>query len=330
MSTLPKITVASALLIAAALCFQPACGGSAGVVVTPGSPSATTAAPAAPVPPGALPPMAAPPSSSADHQMLLRLNRLMGDDLRGAVPVLVIPAQEMPPETYDRIVDDLSIMNRIIEKNTRTMGEVGGMYGAVLTGPGDIATPRILRASGGRPKPMYIGGYGAVFSLSVDFPLLPPPEAPEPNKVSEKTDPTWTQAQRELQDPHVALRLQRGPAQGRIYHAEAVETFRNTLIGQLKHATNIRDLGPEAWLTILVQGPAPATRDGAPDSAPIAGAVYGGGSYYGQNRMLILPGARSEGRTLMTLRARKSDIDQYAKGQLDDTQFQQRVQIVTH
>jgi hypothetical protein len=331
MSSLPRVTLPFALLIALAIYLQPAYGGSAGPV-PPGAPSASvvTAAPAAPALPGDFPPAAAPLPASPD-QMLLRLNRLAADDLRGAVPVLVIPAQEMTLETYDRIVDDLSIMNRIIEKNTHTMGEVGRIYGTILAEPGDIIyTPRVLRSLGGRPRPMYIGGYGAIFSLVVDFPLLPPPETPEPNKVAEKTDPTWAQAQRELQDPQAVLRLPRGPAQGRIYHAEVVETLRNTLIGLLKHATNIRDLGPETWLTILVQGPAPATRESAPDSAPIAGAVYGGGSSYVQNRMLILPGGRSEGRTLMTLRAKKSDIDQYAKGQLDDTQFRQRVQIVNH
>ncbi|MCL5282873.1 MAG: hypothetical protein M1376_23560 [Planctomycetes bacterium] len=322
MSTLPKIIAPSTLLLALALCPRPAYSGSAGTAPVSPPPAAT----AAPAPPGALPPAAAPLPSSAD-QMVLRLNRLTTDDLRGAVPVLVIPAQEMTPGTYDRIVDDLSIMNRIIEKNTRTMSEVGGIYGAVLTGPGNIATPRILRASGGRPKPMYIGGYGAVFSLSVDFPLLPP-EAPEPNKVTEKTDPTWAQAQRELQDPQAALRLQRGPSQGRVYRAEAVETLRNTLIGLFKHATNIRDLGPDAWLTILVHGPAAAVQDSASDSGSTA--VYVGDSPYQQHQLLLLPQTRQEGRTLMTLRAKKADIDQYAKGQLDDTQFQQRVQIVIH
>jgi hypothetical protein len=324
MSTLP-IIIPFALLALLAAGVWPAYGGSADTAAVSPAPAAT----AVPVSPGALPPMAAPSPSSAD-QMRLRLTRLPGDDLRGAVPVLVIPAQEMTPESYDRIVDDLSIMNRIIEKNTRTMGEVGGIYGAVLAGPANIATPPILRASGGRPRPMFIGGYGAVFSLAVDFPLLPPPETPEPNKVAEKIDPTWAQAQRELQDPQAALRLQRGTAQGRVYRAEAVETLRNTLIGLLKHATNIRDLGPDAWLTILVQGPVSATRDGETESGCAAGAGYLGGPLSEQHQVLILPKPGSEGRTLLTLRARKADIDQYAKGQLDDTQFQQRVQIVTH
>ncbi len=325
MSTLPKITVPSLLLVALAIYLQPAYGGSAGTGPA-GSPPPATAAPAAP----AALPSAAVGSSSSTGQAILRWSRLTTDDLRGAAPVLVIPAREMTPEIYDRIVDDLSIMNRIIEKSTRQMGDVGRIYGAVLAGPGDITTPRILRSLSGRPRPMFIEGYGAVFSLVVDFPLLPPPEASEPNKVAEKTDPTWAQAQQELQDPQAALRLQRGPSQGRVYRAEAVETLRSTLIGLLKHATNIRDLGPDAWLTILVQGPIPTTRDGAPEAASIVGAPYGGGSPYQQHQILMLPGTRSEGRMLLTLRARKADIDQYAKGQLDDTQFQQRVQIVTH
>jgi hypothetical protein len=326
MSSLPRIVVPSTLLIALALCPRSAYGGSTGSIQASPPPAGM----AVPAPPGALPPRAAASSGSAD-QMLLRLSRLTADDLRGAVPVLVIPAQEMTPETYDRIVDDLSIMNRIIEKSTRTMDQVGGIYGTILAEAGDIVyTPRVLRSLGGRPRPMYIGGYGAIFSLVVDFPLLPPPEAPEPSKPAEKTDPTWAQAQREVQDPQAVLRLPRGPSQARVYRAEAVEALRSTLVGLLKHATNIRDLGPEAWLTILVQGPAPATRASAPDSVPTAGAAYGTAPLHAQNRVLVLPGARSEGRTLLTLRAKKADIDQYAKGQLDDAQFQQRVQIVTH
>jgi len=79
-----------------------------------------------------------------------------------------------------------------------------------------------------------------------------------------------------------------------------------------------------------VQGPAPTARDSAPEAGAEAGAMYGNASPYEQHQILMLPGTRSEGRTLLTLRAKKTDIDQYAKGQLDDTQFRQRVQIVTH
>ncbi len=343
MSTLPKIGVPSALLIALALYFQPAYGGSTGTLQD-GSPPTVPAEQPAAAGVFVLAPEAV-PSSSSGGQALLRLNRLMADDLRGAAPVLVIPAQEMTAETYDRIVDDLSIMNRILEKTVTDAPElyaydalrreVGALqmlqlHGYASSRQGADRWPRILRSSSGRPRPMYLGGYGVVFSLLVDFPLLPPPEAPEPNQVAQKTDPTWAQAQRELLDPQPALPLQRGTSPGRAYRAEAVEILRSTLIGLLKHATNIRDLESGAWLTILVQGPVPTTRDGAPESGSAAAAAYVGGSFSQQRQTLILPKTRSEGRTLLTLRAQKADIDQYAKGQLDDAQFQQRVQIVIH
>jgi len=331
MNTLPKFSIPSTFLVVMALCLRPACGGSSGAVQD-------TRPPAAPETPAALPPETA-PSSYPRARMLTRPSRPVTDDLRGAVPVLVIPAQEMTPETYDRIVDDLNIMNRILEKSV-TEAPGPHAYDALRRESATLQMLQhtgymspwqgdkwILRSSSGRAKPLFIGGYGAVFSLTVNFPLLPPPEAPEPNKASDKIDPTWAQAQRELQDPQATLRLQQGASQGRAYHAEAVESLRSTLIGLLKHGTNIRDLGPQDWLTILVQGPSPTPQDGAPG----AGAAYGSASPYGrQERLLVLPGTRSEGRTLLTLRARKADIDQYAKGQLDETQFHQRVQIVTH
>jgi hypothetical protein len=230
----------------------------------------------------------------------------------------------MTPGTYDRIVEDLSIMSRIVEKSLRDgseqgygvsvtggtiYGGAGGVYGQTLFLPSDSTGPRILRSSGGRPKAIYVGGYGAVFSLQVDFPLVPPPETPEPNKSADKTDRVWATAQRELVNPQPTIHLrQPGVLQGTPYRAEAVENLRSTLIALLKHATNFRDLEPESWLTILVQGPS-AVADPSQDN---------------------LIGAHPTGRTLLTLRAKKADIDQLAKGSLEQTEFQKRVQITTY
>jgi hypothetical protein len=128
-----------------------------------------------------------------------------------AAPVLVIPAQEMDAATYGRIVEDLTIMNRIIEKSlgnvldeVHAFSTTGRRLLAFL--PSDMPGPSILRSSGTRPKAIYVGGYGAVFSLQVDFPLVPPPQAPEANKTPEKGDQVWAAAQRELTNPPAAAR----------------------------------------------------------------------------------------------------------------------------
>lgn len=244
---------------------------------------------------------------------------------RGGVPVMVIPAREMEAEAFSRIVMDLSVMSRIIEKGIHDAPapyddmmarELEDIYGSEMFGQLGDTRLRILRSSKGRPRPMYVGGYGAIFSHEVDFPLVPPPEMPSQEQTTEPTDQVWAQAQRELLDPQAATRQRRAP-QAEPYRQEVVEGLKNALTDALKHATNIRDLEAEAWLTILVQGPAPTVQSLPADS--LYGAPFS-----------PLVGPRSTARTRLTLRARKADIDQYAEGQLDGAQFQQRVQTVTY
>ena len=92
--SLRKIT----LLVLLAACARPAYSGSA------------SAGPARPAPAGAVPPSAGvstalPPTAAPGiPQPLARLSGFSTGSSRGLAPVLVIPAQEMPPETYDRIV----------------------------------------------------------------------------------------------------------------------------------------------------------------------------------------------------------------------------------
>ena len=322
-----------ALLILLAACARPAYSGSAsaGEAIPP---SASSMAPAAMPSTATLSNRASAPATvtirPSAGQSLSRSSSLTSANRRAAAPVLVIPAKEMTPETCDRIVEDLSIMSRIIEKSLRDAAEQGyglvtrdagiysaggGVYGQTLFLPSDSTGPQILRASGGRPKAIYVGGYGVVFSLQVDFPLVPPPETPEPNKSTDKADRVWVAAQRELVNPQAGIRLRPGVSQGTPYRPEAVENLRSTLIGLLKHATNIRDLEPEAWLTILIQGPSTSADQSQDPSG---------------DQQVSLLGTRPSGRTLLTVRVKKADIDQLAKGPLEQTEFQKRVQITTY
>jgi hypothetical protein len=321
--SLRKIT----LLLLLAACARPAYSGSASAGGTVPAPASSTALPA--------PPSAGASASTtaairpSGGQTFSLLSSLTGANRLAAAPVLVIPAKDMPPETGDRIVEDLSIMSRIIEKSLRDApeqdyGVVTGGGGAVYGWAGgygqtpfllsDSTGPRILRSAGGRPKAIYLGGYGVIFSLQVDFPLVPPPETAEPNKTADKTDRVWAAAQRELLNPPATAHLRTG-APHMPYRPEAVETLRSTLIAAFKHASNIRDLEAESWLTILVQGPA-TVADPSQDSS-------------GDPTVNPL-GGRPAGRTLLTLRAKKADIDQLAKGSLEQTEFRKRVQITTY
>ena len=241
------------------------------------------------------------------QSLALPYNPLLGDPASPLTEsVLVVPGKPMDPQAVGQTVEDLSIMSRIIEKNalgeSSTLGGLGEVsaytfyriYRRPAAGPGPFF-PHV-----GQPKPMYLGGYGAVFFIQVDYPLLPPPPTPQEQQVNPQEDPVWAQTRRDLLEPQSPAALPREAGESaqapEPYSQEAVDTLKTQLIAAMKHATNIRALEPGDWVTFVVRG----------------------------------PGATDSGRTTMTLRATKADADQYAKGQLSQQQFEQRMQIVTY
>jgi len=113
------VTIASAWLVLLASGAHGASSGSAAAAQAIPAP-ATPAAPATGVGPTAGVAAAGPVDSAgrlrAAHQSLARLQESLAPARRAVPGVLVIPARELAPETYDRIVEDFSIMSRIIEK----------------------------------------------------------------------------------------------------------------------------------------------------------------------------------------------------------------------
>jgi len=61
-------------------------------------------------------------------------------------------------------------------------------------------------------------------------------------------------------------------------------------------------------------------------------AGYGamGGAGFGFGRMAVVPGMETASSTTLTMRVKKSDVDAYAKGEIEFEQFQQKVKILTY
>jgi hypothetical protein len=244
--------------------------------------------------------------------------RIQAAESRLTEPVLVVPGKEVDAETVGRIVEDLSVMSRILEKNALSAvvspnRRAAPLLGHLRWGP-ETAGPEVLFPSAGRPKPLYVAGYGAVFFVQVDFPLLPPPEAKDQTPATEQADAVWAETRRALFEPRTSPVLPRGGAEAPApYSQERVGTLKSTLIAAMRHATNIRALEPGERLTIVVQGPSPRSADST------TAAVEAGSSAKVQ-----------DGRSVLTLRASKADIDLHAKGELSAAQFEQRVQVVSY
>ena len=241
----------------------------------------------------------------------------------GAGAVLVIPSAEMKAEELAAIMEDLSVMSRIFDK------KLGWLIPAIEErGFREDYFHYVLSRNDKRvTEAIYLGGFGAMFLTSVDFPLSPPPEVEEKKKAKEDVDSVWSDTKREIYSPEEATGFReltsgggtRQKEKGRVqkYDAERVEELKRTLTKALKHAANIRGLKGDELVTVVVRGSGPA----------MVVRIINGKQWWEAAKPgtagLSLP-------TFLTIRAKKSDIDGFAKNELDDAEFRKRTQIITY
>ncbi|MEN6423804.1 MAG: hypothetical protein ABFE13_00465 [Phycisphaerales bacterium] len=224
-------------------------------------------------------------------------------------PVLVVPGKEMDAETVNRLIEDLSVMGRIIERNASNVlesadSDAASLYRRMRFWNGD-ASPAVLFSSPGRARPLYVAGYGALFFIQVDFPLVPPAETAEKAPAKEEGDTVWAQTRRSILEPErPGLYPAQDTGASLPYRRERIDTLKSTLTTTMKYGTNIRGLETGEWLTIVLQGTSPQT-----EGSPTGGAG---------------------GRSTLTMRATKADVDSYARGELTPAQFEQRLQVVSY
>jgi hypothetical protein len=246
---------------------------------------------------------------------------ILGGDVH-ASRALVIPAEQIKTRRLVTIMEDLSVMSRILEKK---LGH--SQHYSVF---GNL--PVFSDAKHG-PQCIYLDGYGALFVVKVDFPLVPSVQRQEEEETEEPTDRLWEETRHEILVGPGTIRRRRIHVQQDTeprYDAEKVEELKRSLIKSLRHAANIRALEPEHWLIITVVGSAETNVEGILTD-PKTGTVtlikdgkittYKGG----------LPGGLgSPSLTVMTIRVEKSDVDAFAAGELDFDAFRETVRIYTY
>jgi hypothetical protein len=241
----------------------------------------------------------------------------------GSGAVLVIPAAEMKVENLATITEDMSVMSRIFGKKlsqarltTRGIWSIG------------FDSLAALGRSSGAIEAIYLEGYGALFLMKVNVLLSPPPETQQEKETKEEdTDPLWTETIQEMYAPQDTRRRRTDDRPEEKYDAEKVEDLKETLIKTLKHAANIRALKPDQWaiLTVIGQSGRPGETIGhAGQNCRACHALTEKVNYKSSPSRMgsCLP-------TVLTICAKKSDIDAFAKGQLSFDQFRERTKIFT-
>jgi hypothetical protein len=246
--------------------------------------------------------------------------------------VLVIPTAEMKIDDLAMITEDMTVMSRIFDKKlSQARLTTGGAW--------PIGSDLMLfgrSRSSGAIEAIYLEGYGALFLIKVNVLLSPPPETQQEKETEEEdTDPLWTETIQEMYAPQkVSTRRRRGERPEEKYDAEKVEDLKETLIKTLKHAANIRNLKPDESVILTVIGK-------AGQSATFAnGRLYRepGSSYILSDALLVSgktvfsnrAGTGFSSPAVLTIRAKKSDIDAFAKGQLSFDQFTQKTLLLSY
>lgn len=236
--------------------------------------------------------------------------------------VLVVPGPDLKPETLAAITQDMMVMCRIFDK---TLYPTARSTGASLyVHQGDLPLlGRLPAQQTGRTQGLYLEGYGAVFFIHVDFPIVPPAPQKEEPQPQESADRVWSQALDELRGKQDA----RETAEAAMpYDATKVENLKTSLIKTLRHAVNIR-IPSQDWIAVVVGG----------QNQPSAGAYRQqlDGYFYslgGRTPGAVLQKADGSGNPVLdpaatlVLRVAKSDLEALASQKLTGVELAGKVQ----
>jgi hypothetical protein len=251
---------------------------------------------------------------------------------------LVILKDGSDSKTIEECEEDLNVMARILDKTTSRRTEKGHNAMGIVVHAG-------VFGESSAPRNLYIDGYGALFFLNVNYPLVAPPAKRTEPEAKEDTNSEWEATRRELSQPSASgfsynLVPQPSPfgsSPSEEYDAEKVEDLKEALTAALKNATHIRKLKSDETVTVVVTG-----RSGGPEPKVVTkkissstgggggGGVSGsGGSVYtdrlaGVIRKAPVPDSRG---SKLILRAKKSDLEAVQKIELTPEEFRKKVSI---
>lgn len=267
--------------------------------------------------------------------------------------VLIIPTTDVESEAFAETAEDMRVMLHILREK---LSEPRMIFGA-LYDYGDFFANADRTA-----EALYVQGFGALFVMRVEFPLLAPAQEKEPaeTRPKEPMDPVWQRARDRLYSPPGGGLYGPGGLP-RQTDERSFEQLRQDLLDTLRHTANIRHIEPNEWVLVTVTSRSEAAAGGGGGmmggfgmaggmggggySSSLGGGGYGGGAYGGGGGGggFIMgsraPGGRSAIRSLqtspgsarvLTMQAKKSDIDAFARGGLDAELFRQRVKIFTY
>ncbi len=238
---------------------------------------------------------------------------------------LVLPADDASSESVTTLREELAIMARLFAKAADPENGKRSAFRVDLWQLG-LGKGRDLDA-------LYLDGYGAVFLLAVDFPLVEAPKAAEQKDAAKADkDTAWEQARRELsgKDGDLPGDLEREDDQEPAkYDADKVAGLRKRIAETFRHAANLKSVKAGELVVVQVTGKATRASHGSARIDPntsIPGNRPQGmdpvlARRYGLDTAPTMSPTEGPTTGTLTLRAKKSDVDAFAAGRLSAEEF---------
>jgi hypothetical protein len=241
---------------------------------------------------------------------------------------LAIQTSDVDREKVDAIEEDLSVMARILQKAARSLSEDDRFKAMGL----DLDSSLFGSASGARN--IYLEGHGALFLLRVEYPLVGPREKTEPNPQEPPPSSIWEEEREAFLganqngDHETVFTVRRGRSEP--YDEARVEGLKTSLLDALKHASNIRHLAPQEYVTVVVQGGDATTSSSGGTRVRKEKEKDKEKENRFNNDTVTTRRTIQKGESVMTIRVKKSDIDAFAAGKIDSNGFQQKATAQTY
>ena len=237
---------------------------------------------------------------------------------------VVVPGETVQAEQLREMDEDLNVMARVLEKSVAATRNEANSRRAM-----GIELQSLVSSSGG-PRNLYLDGYGALFFLRVNFPLLAPPtkEDDESHATNEPTSSAWEEARADLYGDRRSEPFARGARRGEEYDENKVENLKESLIEALKHAAHIRHLKAEEAITLVVAG---ASAGGQGGKRVMVGLDGGDGRK--RDVFKYVEGGRisaERGGSTLLVRVRKSDADAFANDKLTNEEFRKKATMLVY
>ena len=241
-----------------------------------------------------------------------------------SIPPLVIQFSSTNQNVIQEWEEDLTVMTRLIEEALQRAADED-----LTDVPFKLGIPITLVTANRSVRPLFLEGFGALFMIKVNFPVVPPTKVDE--EKSEHAESDWDKARQEIFGRQRQLSWLGGNVESGVdYDSDQVETLTKELTEVLKNAANFRNLKPDEYVSITVFGSPNSGAKAVKPSRRKKSEPSDMSKELDRTIQELVRNRPPRAGTVLTMRVRKGDVDAFSKGTINYDAFAKKVATNTY